>query len=534
MRTLVRFMDWPIRAKMAALLGAGSLLPLGIVMIAKMTPERTVFAGAGILIAFLAGLLFAAVILKPVGSLSKAMGSIGSGNLTARVPPGHSDELGQLGRSFNSMAERIETQATALERARDELALRVRNRAAEVAQSNESMRASEARLAGIVNSAMDAIISVDIDQRIVLFNVAAEAMFRCSAEAAIGKPIDMFIPQRFRQHHGQQVAGFGHTGVTSRSMGSLGALKGMRSDGEEFPVEASLSRVEVAGQRILTVILRDITERKQGEEKFRRLNEELEQRVAKRTAELQAANKELEAFSYSVSHDLRAPLRHINGFSLALLEDYADQLDDVGKNYLQQVRSASQEMGQLIDDVLQLARVTRSEMHREAVNLSELADEVMAELQKAEPARAVTINIEEGLLADGDKRLLRIMLTNLMGNAWKFTSKREQAEVAFRKEQVDGETIYSVRDNGAGFDMVYVNKLFGAFQRLHSAAEFEGTGVGLATVQRVVNRHGGRVWAEGGVNEGAAFFFTLPTSRETLENNQGEQSDLTGRRQSER
>lgn len=247
--------------------------------------------------------------------------------------------------------------------------------------------------------------------------------------------------------------------------------------------------------------------------KVQNAQHELEMKVHDRTLQLQAANKELEAFSYSVSHDLRAPLRHINGFSQALLEDYADQLDDVGKGYLREVRGASQEMAQLIDDLLQLARVTRSDLRREPVNLSHIAEEVIAELQKSTVERAVTVKIEAGLMAQGDTHLLRVVLSNLLGNAWKFTSKREQAEIIFGREGEAGEPTYFVRDNGAGFEMAYVNKLFGAFQRLHSAGDFEGTGIGLATVQRVIHRHGGRVWAEGRVNHGATFYFTLPNSR---------------------
>jgi len=242
-----------------------------------------------------------------------------------------------------------------------------------------------------------------------------------------------------------------------------------------------------------------------------RAKEELERTVADRTAQLQATNKELEAFAYSVSHDLRAPLRHMNGFSQALLEDYGHSLDADGKAYLQEVRNASREMAELIDDMLQLARVGRTEMRWDVVNLSELGDEIIAELRSRDTAgRKVIVTIDQGLSTLGDKHLLRIMLSNLLDNAWKFTSKREHAKIAFGQSQQEGEPVYFVGDNGAGFEMTYVDKLFGAFQRLHTTTEFEGTGIGLATVQRIVSRHGGRVWAKGTVNEEAVFYFTLP------------------------
>ena len=239
------------------------------------------------------------------------------------------------------------------------------------------------------------------------------------------------------------------------------------------------------------------------------LNAELERRVLGRTAELQAANKELESFSYSVSHDLRSPLRSIDGFSKALLEDYSDRLDDEGVGYLRRVRAASQRMGQLIDDLLKLSRITRSEMSREQVDLSAAARAVVGELRKAQPGRRVTCRIAEGVTADGDGRLLRVALENLLSNAWKFTANRQDALIEFGATERDGRPVYFVRDNGAGFDMAYAGKLFGAFQRLHAMTEFEGTGIGLSIVQRVVRRHGGDVWAEAAVGEGATFFFTL-------------------------
>ncbi|MEO6392880.1 MAG: PAS domain S-box protein [Pyrinomonadaceae bacterium] len=289
-----------------------------------------------------------------------------------------------------------------------------------------------------------------------------------------------------------------------------------RKNGSVF--DAEVIATMMPGGNLLAMI-RDITERRQAETKVHLLTEELEQRVAERTAQLEAVNLELESFSYSVSHDLRAPLRHINGFSQALLEDHADNLDDEGKGYLQEVRNASQEMAQLIDDILELARVTRKEMHRELVDLSALASEVIAELQKHERGRQVTTHIQAGLTTPGDHRLLKITLNNLLGNAWKFTSNQAAAEIYFGQEERDGRSVYFVRDNGAGFDMAYVSKLFGAFQRLHTASEFEGTGVGLAIVQRIIHRHGGRVWAEGARGQGANFYFTLAEGTEDRNGN---------------
>jgi len=252
-------------------------------------------------------------------------------------------------------------------------------------------------------------------------------------------------------------------------------------------------------------ITRDITERKRAEAALARQQQDL----AHSNAELNAANKELEAFSYSVSHDLRAPLRTIDGFSLALLEDYSEKLDAEGKKNLDRVRAATQRMGMLIDDLLNLSKVTRASMRLEKVDVSSAAEEVIEELQKTQPERHVECSIEKGLEAKADSHLLRVVLVNLLGNAWKFTSKRDAARIEFGKTQSNGSSAFFVRDNGAGFDPAYTERLFGAFQRLHAMSEFPGTGIGLATVQRIINRHGGRVWAEAWAGQGATFYFTL-------------------------
>jgi PAS domain S-box-containing protein len=280
-----------------------------------------------------------------------------------------------------------------------------------------------------------------------------------------------------------------------------------------FPCSLLVNLVHDEANRLtgLRWILRDITERRLAEDDILKLNAELEKRVRDRTAALEAANRELEAFSYSVSHDLRAPLRSITGFSTALLEEYGDHLDEQGLKYLQFAREAGQRMTRLIEDLMDLSRATRGELRHQEVDLSALATLVVAELRKREPRRPIEIEIAPKLLAHGDEGLLRIALENLLGNAWKFTVRHPQPRIEVGAASREGSPLYFVRDNGAGFNMAHAGRLFGVFQRLHSQDEFPGTGIGLATVRRIFHRHGGEVWAEGKINEGATFYFTLPT-----------------------
>jgi PAS domain S-box-containing protein len=364
--------------------------------------------------------------------------------------------------------------------------------------------ASVATLRGVVESAPDGIIVVDGTGAIVLVNRQAQRMFGYEEQELLGQLIEMLLPDRLRTRHVEYCQGY-FQNPTTRPMGIGLSLAGRRRDGSEFPVEISLSPMPTSDGLLVTGVIRDVTDRRQVEEQIRTLNENL----ARRIAELDAVNKELEAFSYSVSHDLRAPLRSIDGFGQALLEEYAEHLDDTAADYLRRIRAATQRMGELIDDLLDLSRVTRREMRHEDVDLSALATTVIGDLTKAQPSRDIEVQIAAGLVGRGDAHLLRVLLENLLGNAWKFTGRQTAARVEFGARREGDRLVYYVRDNGVGFDMTYAHKLFGAFQRLHAATEFPGTGIGLATVERIVHRHGGRVWAHSEIGQGATFFFTL-------------------------
>jgi light-regulated signal transduction histidine kinase (bacteriophytochrome) len=253
----------------------------------------------------------------------------------------------------------------------------------------------------------------------------------------------------------------------------------------------------------------DITERKKSEEALEKYREHLEDLVRERTIKLEASNNELEAFSYSASHDLRAPLRTIDGFSQAILEDCEDKLNIQGKDYLIRIRAATKRMADLIEDLLQLSRIARTELNIEKINLTRIARSIIDEWQKSQPQRHVEIKIADGLEDAADSRLMRITLDNLLGNAWKFTEKQAKAVIEFGCTKEGGKKVYFIRDNGAGFDMAYADKLFAPFQRLHNEEEFPGTGIGLALVRRIIHRHGGKVWTEGQAGKGATFYFSL-------------------------
>ncbi len=383
-------------------------------------------------------------------------------------------------------------------------------------RATRDLHESQARLSGLVETAMDAIVSVDAGQRVTFFNGAAEKMFGCPAGEAIGQPLDRFIPDRIHNGPPPYMADFVESGTTNRSLGDLRAFSGRRANGEEFPVEASISHIEVSGQPVYTIILRDVTERKRSDEQILQLNAHLEQRVRERTEELSVANQELESFTYSVAHDLRAPLRHIDAFARILYEDFGAGMPSDAQHYLGNIRRSAAKMSQLVDDLLNLARVGRQELKRYPTELSNLVNDVVADLKTETAGRAIKWQIQPLPAAECDSGLMKQVFVNLISNAVKYTRPRAQAVIEIGTVKNNGDTALFVRDNGVGFNMKYADKLFGVFQRLHRAEEFEGTGVGLATVDRIIRKHGGSIWAESVVDKGATFYFTVPGMNETL------------------
>ena len=377
-------------------------------------------------------------------------------------------------------------------------------------QAETDLRESEARNRAILNSALSAVIVIGASGEVLEWNARAEAMFGWTRDEARGRDMaSMIIPLQYRENHRRGLQRFLATGE-GPVLNRLLSMSAVRRDGSEFPIELSISPLKTGETITFCGFVTDITDRKRAEAEIQQLNDELEKRIQQRTAQLEVANQELESFSYSVSHDLRAPLRHVQGYVAMLQRATEGILSEKARRHLKIINDASMEMGQLIDDLLEFSRMGRSEMRQGRVSLEELVQYAIDRSEMATRGRNIIWQIAPLPMVIGDGSMLRQVLVNLVGNAIKYTRKREPAKIEIGTAgEEDERVIVFVRDNGAGFDMNYAHKLFGVFQRLHRAEEFEGTGIGLATVRRVLSRHGGRVWAEGAVGSGATFFFTL-------------------------
>ncbi|GEM_PF-2243371 len=383
------------------------------------------------------------------------------------------------------------------------------NMIAALQEREQALRESQASYREVVESVKEVIFQTDVYGNLVFLNPAWKEITGQEIEQTLNLPLKQFVDPRSH---------------------SLFDLWQMRMMEQSFPqgcrYEVSFSRgkqgvgwVEVT-QRARTDskgrfagtsgTLDDVTERKAAEERLKNLNVELEARVKVRTAELETSNRDLEAFSYSVSHDLRAPLRGIGGFAYILEEDFGPQLDEKARGHLKRIRVSTQRMAELIDDLLELSRLSRVSLHLSNINLSEIAQEIFNDLREADPERKIEVVVGENIMAQADPTLIRMVLDNLIRNAWKFTGKRAQPRIEFNVSLHESSRAFFVRDNGAGFDMAYAGQLFQPFTRLHSMESFSGTGIGLATVHRVMQRHQGKIWAEAQIEQGATFYFTLP------------------------
>ena len=376
--------------------------------------------------------------------------------------------------------------------------------------AEDALRKSEERYRSLIETTNDWIWEIDENLCITYSSLKIQTILGYELNKVLGNSILDLIPMKQREGVEKE---FTELALTQE------AFVGVEQSFEDS--DGNIAIFETSGIPLFSNngifqgyrgISKDITERKKTERQIARMNDELENKVIERTKMLRIANKELEAFSYSVSHDLRAPLRSIDGFSQALIEDYGDTLDDIAMNYLSRVRSAAQRMSTLIDDMIKLAKVSRTELSKKNISLSNIALSISKNLTEIEPERNAEFIIQPDLYVLGDENLMKVALQNLIENAWKFTSKEEVTRIEVGSKRIDGETVYFVRDNGAGFDMNYAKKLFTPFQRLHKETDFPGTGIGLSTVQRIVHRHLGRIWAEGEPGGGAEFCFTMRTN----------------------
>ncbi len=451
--------------------------------------------GGVLLVGVAGGWWLSRSLMGPLLALTRAAEAMAAGEPAGRLAWSRRDEIGRLAGAFNTMAASVAS-------ARRNLEQRVEERTEALSTALARLAASEAQFRNVASTAPVAIVIADDSGRIQFVNAATETMFGYREPELVGESLSVLMPRRLRAAHQAGMQRFADTG-TSRIIGRSVELVGQRHSGEEFPLELSLGHWRDGGRPMFAGIIRDLSTTKASEEALHEYARALER-----------SNRDLEAFSYTISHDLRAPLRSIDGFSEALEAEYASALPPEAVGYLTRVRRAAKRMDLLINDLLDLAKVSRVELLRQPIDLGRIAGRLIADLRERHPDRVVEITIADGLTAHGDPRLMTLVLQNLIENAWKFTRARVPARIEIARAPEAGPGTVVVRDNGVGFDMAHAGKLFGIFQRLHSLDEFPGTGVGLAIVQRVLERHGGRVWADARPDEGAAFYFTL--EREAL------------------
>jgi len=460
--------------------------------------DVVVSSGGTLVMAVLAGVVGVYVARRlavPLVHLMETATRIAGGERELQAVVDGPKEAASLAIAFNSMTAQLRQSLEVLEQ-----------RVIEVKRAEESLRQANETLQALFDYSPLAINLLDLDSRVLFWNHAAEKMYGWTAQEVLGKFLPTVSEEKLEEHHAirkrvRQGESFTNLEVERR-----------RKDGSTFFLDVSIAPLRDANGDTYAMVSigMDITARKQAEEEIRRLNEELEQRVVERTAQLQAANKELEAFTYSVSHDLRAPLRAMDGFSRILMDEYAPQLPPDATRYLGIICDSSRQMGRLVDGLLTFSRLGRQPLNKQPVDTADLVRQALQSLSGERVGRRIEISMGELPACQGDPTLLRQVWINLLANALKFTREQKTARIEVGSlTSGEGPPVYFVKDNGVGFDMQYVGKLFGVFQRLHSTEEFEGTGVGLATVQRIIHRHGGRVWAEAQVGAGATFYFTI-------------------------